>query len=330
MYLIRRFDEVCEELDSLGELQCPYSAARGAEAISVGVCSALGPQDIVFPGLHGIGELLAMGTEARAIMAELFGKASGLNRGKAGRLHLIDRTHNVMGISGVIAASVPLAAGHALAAKYQHGEGTTICFVGDRATNQGVFHETLNVVGLWQLPLMIVAINNAPPDALMPLSGHTAADSLAALARVHGIESMAIDAIDVLPVRSVTSGILSRIRRESIPFLLECRCYPLDELSRGELELLRKEWQSSGTDHGFAAFRARLLAERGRRPPDSWQRADPLVALETRLLAEAADARALASIRADVNAVVAEATQHARESAPPPVELAAAAVFAGD
>src|SRR5262249_23505012 len=148
------------------------------------------------------GDLLARGSEPRRVMAELFGKESGLNAGKGGRLHAADPHRNIMPVNGIVAASLPLAAGSAVASKLRRGPGATPCVFGDHAANAGVFHETLNVVGLWKLPILLVAINNSPPDSIAPVSEHTAARSLAALGAVHGIAAKEVEGADARAVYS--------------------------------------------------------------------------------------------------------------------------------
>lgn len=328
MLLLRAFDRAAVEAAARKEIHGGYSDSRGSEAVSVGICSALSAQDVVYPGLHGIGDLLAMGTDPRLAMAELFGKATGLNGGRGGRLHLIDVERNVMGVSGVLAAAVPMAAGNALAARRRKNGVVTVCFVGDRATNQGIFHETLNLVGLWRLPLLLVGVNNAPDDSTTPVAAHTAAGSLVALAQVHGFKTAAIDATDVFTVYDIAREVLARIRAETVPFFLECQCYPLDQLSRPETLELQDEWRRAGKAVPFSSFKRTALAERGRHPPIAWREGDPVQKLEATVHAERlADDETLAGIRRDVEAVVDDAVEFARRSPQPVLQSALQGVF---
>jgi pyruvate dehydrogenase E1 component alpha subunit len=296
-------------------MHLPYVGSAGEEAVAAGVCAALGAHDVVYPGLRGVGPLLAMGAPPGPIMAELFGKATGLNGGKGGRLHLVDVPHRVMGVSGILAAGVPMAAGHALAAKLRGHALAVVCFVGDRATNQGVFHETLNVAALWQLPLLVVGVNNAPDDAPIPLTSHTAAGSMEALARAHGMATASADATDVLAVRDAARSALAGLRSGAGPDFLECRCYRLRELGATA--------RAAGESEPIAADPA--MAD----VPGAGHERDPLLRLERMLASAGADtAAALESARRAVDQLVAEAVRFARESPEPPAESAFQPVFA--
>lgn len=315
MYLVRRFEAEAEAAHRRGEMHLPYAGSAGEEAVAAGVCAALAADDVVYPGLRGVGPLLAMGTPPGPIMAELFGRATGLNGGKGGRLHLVDVGHRVMGVSGILAATVPMAAGHALGAKLRGRALAVVCFVGDRATNQGVFHETLNVAALWRLPLLVVGVNNAPDEASAPLTSHTAAGSLEALARAHGMATGSVDATDVLAVHDAAQSVVARLRSGGGPVLLECRCYRLREpgataRAAGESEPAAA---GPGTPH----------------TPGAGDERDPLLRLERTLAAAGADGAAgLEGVRRAVDQLVAEAVRFARESPEPPPESAFRPVFA--
>ena len=328
MRLIATFQEEAEAAAARGEFQGGYSNSRGEEAVSAGVCLAMEACDVLYPGLHGIGDMLARGSEPRLVMAELFGRATGLTGGKSGRLHMADVQRNTMAINGIVAASIPLAAGSALAAKLRRDEVVTVCLFGDHAANEGVFHETLNFVGLWKLPILLVAINNAPPESIAPLCEHTAAGSLAELARVHGIVTAAIDGTDGLSVYRQASKALQSIRRSPAPFFLECLTYPLDEITREETLAVLEEMRMTGQQPSRGELRRRISEILARKPVEWWTQRDPLKKLEAAILDSAVTQETeLAAIRSEVQGVVQDALAFARQSPDPPLESALSGVY---
>ncbi|MBI4523526.1 MAG: thiamine pyrophosphate-dependent dehydrogenase E1 component subunit alpha [Deltaproteobacteria bacterium] len=328
MSLIATFQEEAEAAAGRGEFRGGYSNSRGEEAVSAGVCLAMEAPDVLYPGLHGIGDVLARGSEPRLVMAELFGRATGLTRGKSGRLHMSDVQRNTMPINGIVAASLPLAAGSALAAKLRRDGVVTVCFFGDRAANEGVFHETLNFVGLWKLPILLVAINNAPPESMEPLCEHNASGSLAELARVHGIETAIIDGTDALSVYRQASEVLQSIRRSPAPFFLECLTYPLDEITREETVAVLEGLRASGQRPSRGELRRRISEILAQKPAEWWTERDPLKKLEAEILkSAAAQETELATTRSEVRAVVQDAIAFARQSPDPPLEAAVSGVY---
>lgn len=328
MYLLRRFGEVGAAAFARKEIHGTFSTAKGQEGISVGVTHAMEERDVFYPGLHGIGDVLARGADPRLVMAELFGKATGLSGGKGGALHIADASHGIMGIFGVLCASVPMAAGHALAARQLNTGAVTVCFVGDRATNEGVFHETLNIISLWRLPVLYVGINNGPEDSDSPVSEHTAAGSMIALARAHGVESADLDGTDALNVYRRAREALDYVRSGRGPYFIEAHCYPLDGLTREEAERLVAEMRATGTYTGFLALRKSMLGQGGRVPPEHWSAGDPLPRLERQMLSERlADRESMAAIRAQVDRLVDEALELSRNSPEPSTESAVDGVY---
>jgi TPP-dependent pyruvate/acetoin dehydrogenase alpha subunit len=328
MHLIAAFQQEAESAAGRGEFQGGYGNTRGEEAVSAGVCLAMEARDVLYPGLHGIGDVLARGSEPRLLMAELFGKTTGLTGGKSGRLHVADVQRNTMAINGIVAASIPLAAGSALAAKLRRDRVATVCLFGDHAANEGVFHETLNFVGLWKLPILLVAINNAPPESIAPLSEHTAARSLADLARVHGIEAATIDGANALNVYRQTCEALQKIRTSQAAFFLECLTYPLDEITREETVAVLEEMRIAGQPPSLSGLRQRISEILARKPADWWTQRDPLKKLEAAILDSAVTQEMeLAAIRSEVQAVVQDALAFARQSSDPPLESALSGVY---
>jgi acetoin:2,6-dichlorophenolindophenol oxidoreductase subunit alpha len=328
MHLIAGFQLAAEAAAERGDIQGGYSNSRGEEAVSAGVCLAMEPRDILYPGLHGIGDVLARGSEPRLVMAELFGKATGLSGGKAGRLHVADVQRNIMPINGIVAASIPLAAGTALAAKLRRDGVATVCIFGDHAANEGIFHETLNFVGLWKLPILLVAINNAPADSIAPLSEHTAARSLADLASAHGIAAATIDGADALNVHHHACEALQKIRGSQMPVFLECSTYPLDEITREETLAVFEDMRREGQAPSRGELRRRMAQILARKPAEWWIERDPLKKLEATILkTDANRERELSTIRAQVEQLVQEALAFARQSSNPSPESGLTPVY---
>lgn len=330
MCLLRHFDEAAAAAYGRQQIHGIYRGAMGQEAISVGICHALRRGDYVYPGLRGIGDTLAKGADPRLLMAELFGKSTGLGGGRGGSLHFADVAHGVMGVFAVMTANVPLATGTALAAQITESGAVTVCFFGDRATNEGVFHESMNIAALLKLPALFVGINNAPEDAGVSLREHTAAESMAALARVHGIPSEIIDGTDVLHVYDRAVAIVKDLRSGQGPYFLECQCFPLDEPSRAQTEEWKAEMRRTGEYVGMVFFKKSKVGKLELKVPESWLQADPLRKLEALLLTQGlAGEGDLATIRADVRGLVAEAVAFAEQSPEPSAETARSGVFAG-
>jgi acetoin:2,6-dichlorophenolindophenol oxidoreductase subunit alpha len=330
MQLIAVFQQEAEAAAGRGDIQGGYSNSRGEEGVSAGVCLAMEPHDILYPGLHGIGDVLARGSEPRLVMAELFGKATGLAGGKAGRLHVADVQRNTMPINGIVAASIPLAAGSALAAKLRRDGVVTVCIFGDHAANEGAFHETLNFIGLWKLPILMVAINNAPPESIAPLSEHTAARSLADLASAHRISAATIDGTDAFNVHHHAHEALQTIRRSQVPFFLECATHPLDEITREETLAVFEDIRKEGQSPSRGELRRRMSQILAQKPAEWWIERDPLKKLEATILeAGVIQQTELGTMRSEVERVVQEALAFARQSPEPFPESALSPVYSG-
>src|SRR5260221_10119583 len=160
LYRIRRLEEEVARVYASDKIKSPVHLSIGQEAVSVGVCHALKPQDIVFGTYRGHALYLAKGGDLKAMVAELFGKADGCTKGKGGSMHLIDPEAGVMGMSAVVGTTIANAAGYAYALKVRRANAVVVSFFGDGATEEGVFSETLNFAVLKQLPMLFVCENN--------------------------------------------------------------------------------------------------------------------------------------------------------------------------
>src|SRR5947209_2166114 len=156
LYRIRRLEEEIARAYPTDKIKSPVHLSIGQEAVAVGVCAALRPDDVVFGTYRGHATYLAKGGDLRAMVAELYGKVTGCARGKGGSMHLVDVAHGVMGTSAVVATTIPHAVGYAWALKQRRSDAVTVAFLGDGATEEGVFAEALNLASLKQAPVLFV------------------------------------------------------------------------------------------------------------------------------------------------------------------------------
>ena len=197
----------------------------GQEAISVGVCAALQPEDVVFGTYRCHALYLAKGGDLKKMIAELYGKATGCAKGKAGSMHLIDTSAGVMGASAVVATTIPLAVGHAFAQKLQRKPTVTVCFLGDGAVEEGVFHESLNFAALKKVPILFVCENNSYAIHSRQRDRQARGD-ICALAQAHGIATERFEAMDVQHIHARTLRTIEELRSgRSGPRFFECCCY---------------------------------------------------------------------------------------------------------
>src|SRR5215510_12486026 len=199
MLRIRRTEECVAELVERGEIRCPCHLCIGQEAVAAGVCSVLQADDYVFGNHRSHGHYLAKGGSLKELMAELFGKTTGCAKGRGGSMHLVAPEVGILGTVPLVAATIPLAAGAALAAKLRQESRVSVAFFGDGATEEGHFHESLNMAAVYQLPAIFVCENNFYASH-MSLAERRASDNIDQAAAAHGIRGARIDGNDVLAV----------------------------------------------------------------------------------------------------------------------------------
>jgi pyruvate dehydrogenase E1 component subunit alpha len=224
MLLIRRFEEKCAESYALGKIGGFCHLYIGQEAVGVGAISAIRPDDYVLTSYREHGQAIAKGMSPDAVMAELYGKASGCSHGKGGSMHLFSSELNFLGGHAIVGGQIPLATGVAFAGKYKGTDQVTLCFYGEAAVNQGAFHESLNLAQLWKLPCIYICENNKygmGTSLERAMSAHNIADKACA----YEIASELVDGMDVLAMRHATERAVERARKESLPTLIEARTY---------------------------------------------------------------------------------------------------------
>jgi pyruvate dehydrogenase E1 component alpha subunit len=195
--------------------------SSGEEAVAVGLCSALGPDDQLLTGGRSIGPALARGVDPAPLMAELLGRSTGVNAGKGGRGHLADPGAGFFGAHAVVAGNIGIAAGVALSRRLFAEPGVVAVLFGDGACGAGVLHETLNIAALWKLPLLFVCDNNQM-SVSTPRMAAIAARELSGLGQAHGVPSRTVDGMDVELVARAAEEALETVRGGRGPYFLEC------------------------------------------------------------------------------------------------------------
>lgn len=294
MLRIRRVEERIKAMYHLREMRSPPHLCMGHEAVAVGVCAALSPRDVVFPYYRSHGWYLAKGGNLDAMMAELFGRESGCSRGWGGSMHLIDLAAGVMGTSAIVAGTISHAAGVALTFKIRGQDSVAVSVFGDGATEEGVFHETMNFAALRRLPVIFVCENNLYATNTH-IRDRQAQTEIYRHAERFGIPGIEADGNDVLAVHAETARAVERAHRGEGPTLIEFHTYRV------------LEHCGVNEDHEVGY---RSLEE-----VDAWRDRSPLKGAR-RLVDDSQEAQMVREIEAEIDAACA----HAR-SAPWPTAL---------
>jgi len=293
MLRIRYFEERAADLVEAGEIRCPCHLYIGQEAVAVGVCAALQPEDYVWGGHRSHGHYLAKGGDCRSLMAELFGKVTGCAKGRGGSMHIMRKEIGVLGTVPLVAATIPLAVGAALASKLRGDGRVSVSFFGDGATEEGHFHESLNLAALHQLPVIFVCENNFFASH-MHLLERRRCDNIHKSAELYGMPGHVLDGNDVAEVYHVAAEAVGRARSGGGPSLLECRTY---------------RWRG----HVGPAWDIDVGV--GRRDElKAWMNRDPIARAREQLLRMGMAEREFGEIEAQVRAEVDDATAFARQS----------------
>ncbi|REJ79530.1 MAG: pyruvate dehydrogenase (acetyl-transferring) E1 component subunit alpha [Acidobacteria bacterium] len=224
MVLGREFEQKCAEVYRIGKIGGFCHLYIGQEAIAIGVQTQLEDRDFVIGSYRDHVQAMVQGISAEAVMAELYGKAGGNVGGKGGSMHMFSEEHNFFGGHGIVGGQIGVATGLAFAQKYKETGGVTVCYFGEAAVNQGIFHESLNMAALWGLPCIYICENNkygmgTSQERAMSIS------SISSKAEGYGMHGEFVDGMDVMNVREVVGRAIKRGREESAPTLLEVRAY---------------------------------------------------------------------------------------------------------
>jgi acetoin:2,6-dichlorophenolindophenol oxidoreductase subunit alpha len=303
MLLIREFETAIHRLFLRGEVHGTTHLYAGQEAVAVGVCMALESDDYVAGTYRGHGHALAKGTAPEPLIAEMLGRCTGICGGRAGSMNVIDLEHGLVGCYGIVGGSIAAGLGAGLAAKRQGR--VSVCFFGDGATNQGYFHECLNMASVFQLPVVFVCENNLYAE-FTPIADATAGADIAGRASAYGLPSEVVDGNDLRAVHEAATQAVRRARAGDGPTLLECNTY--------------RHYGHSKSDP--APYRAKDELQ-------SWLDRDPLKLARTRLLDDGLTEELIAAGEAATKALIEHAIEGALAAPYPDPEADAATEFSG-
>lgn len=224
MVKIRLFESRVAELFAAGKIPGFVHLYVGEEGVATGVCAHLRDDDYITSTHRGHGHLISKGGDLKLMMAELFGKRTGYCKGKGGSMHIADVDLGILGANGIVGGGPPIATGAALAAKYKGTDQVVACFFGDGASNQGTFHEGLNLAAIWKLPVIFVAENNMYGISFSQTRSMTVPD-IADRAAAYDIPGLVVDGNDVLAVYEAAGEAVKRARAGEGPTLVECKTY---------------------------------------------------------------------------------------------------------
>ncbi|MFH0732097.1 MAG: thiamine pyrophosphate-dependent dehydrogenase E1 component subunit alpha [Candidatus Omnitrophota bacterium] len=221
LYRIRRTEEEIARIYPMDKIKSPVHLSIGQEAVSVGVCETLRPDDVVFGTYRGHALYLAKGGDLKKMLAELYGKFTGCAKGKGGSMHLIDTDAGVAGTSAIVATTIPVAVGYAYGLKYKNSDSVTVIFFGDGAVDEGAFHESMNFAALKKLPVLFVCENNLYAIHSHHLSRHQS-DNIPERVRIYGMPAERIESGDIFKIYEAAKKYVKKIRSGDGPAFLEC------------------------------------------------------------------------------------------------------------
>jgi pyruvate dehydrogenase E1 component alpha subunit len=307
MRLIRRIEERLSTASVEGDLPGPVHVSIGQEATAVGVCAALRGDDWIASTHRGHGHFLARGGDPRSLVAEIYGRATGVCGGKGGSMHVADLSKGILGAQGIVGAGIGMATGAALTERLRGAGAVAVAFFGDGGANQGVLLEALNLAAIWSLPLILVCENNGWSE-FTPAEAMTAG-KIADRSGPFGVPGVTVDGNDVVAVQAAVATAVARARMGGGPTLLEMMTYR----TRGHVE----------TEASFLAAPYRSEADVAR-----WRERDPIDLLVARFRSAGVDDGAIEQIDKEIEAQVADAFAFALASPFPDIADAFVGAFA--
>jgi len=309
MLTIRAFEEEASELFWKGEILGLLHVSIGEEAVPVGACTNLLPEDHITSTHRGHGDIIGKGADPKYMFAELYGKKTGYCKGRGGSMHIADYSLGIIGANGIVGAGIPISTGSALAQKMLGTRNVTVCFFGDGASNQGTFHESLNLAAIWKLPVIFVCKNNQY-GMWTSASYAVSVRDVSERAKGYGIPGVTVDGNDVTAVYEAVHEAVERARNGDGPSLIECKTYRWHGHMEGE------------EAYGWV-YRSPEEAE-------EWKKRCPILRLEKELLSRGILTEAqVKEIREEAKNEIEEAVKFAEESPLPEPEDAVADLFAG-
>lgn len=307
MNKIRFFELSAAELFKQGLLSGNIHTYAGQEAVAVGACQALKPTDYIASTHRGHGHCLAKGGNPGSMMAEIFGKATGYCKGKGGSMHIAAVNLGILGANGIVGAGISLAAGSALASKTMGTDEVSLAFFGDAASNQGSFHEAVNMAAVWKLPCIFLCENNKY-GVSVSINRVCSVENISDRAKAYNIPGVIVDGNSVFAVYEAVKAAADQARKGGGPTLIECETYR----HRGHYEGDPQAYKSS-------------------EEMEKWKLRDPILLLKTEILQHnIATPAELDAVAAEVKAEIEAAVEFAKQSPYPSIDQATTDVYATD
>jgi len=299
MLTIRLFEDRIVDLYARGEVPGLAHLYIGEEAVAAGICAALRENDYITSTHRGHGHVIAKGAELKAMMAELFGKETGYCKGKGGSMHIADMQIGILGANGIAGGGLPIAVGAGWSARWRGTDQVTACFFGDDSSNNGTFHESMNLASLHKLPVIFVCENNLYGISTCQIM-HQPISDIAIRATSYNMPGVVVDGNDVLDVYQAAGKAVKRARAGEGPTLIECKTY-------------RWRGHHEGDPNQGARYRTKDEIE-------EWKEKCPVERFARKLVADkTATKKKLAEIQEKITAEIDSAVQFARDSRFPAV-----------
>jgi len=300
MYRMRRFEEEVFEFYKKGLMPGLAHLYLGEEAVATGACAALDEKDYICSTHRGHGHLIGRDADLNKMMAEILGKATGYSKGKGGSMHIMALDKGILGANGIVGAGIPIATGAAYASKLRGSKEVTLSFFGDGASNQGTFHESINMAAAWDLPIVYIVENNLYGISA-DIKRVTKEHCIAKRAVGYGIDGITIDGNDVFVVYETVKKAVEKAREGKGPTIVECQTY---------------RWQGHHVgDPGIY---------RPKEEVEEWKKRDPIIVLENKNILTKNE---IDEIKESVEKEIQAAVKFAEESEYPSIEEAYTDVF---
>lgn len=307
MFKMRRFEEETFEFYKKGMMAGLAHLYMGEEAVATGVCAALNEDDYIGSTHRGHGHLVARGADIDRMLAEILGKKTGYSNGKGGSMHIMAMDKGILGANGIVGGEIPIATGAAYSALYRGTDQVAVSFMGDSATNEGTFHESLNMAAAWNLPCVYVIENNLYGISV-DIRDVTNTPDLAVRAKAYDIPGVVVDGMDVIEVYEAAVEAVERARKGEGPTLIECKTY---------------RWQGHHVGDP-AVYRQR----KSKTEKEDWMARCPVAMLRAEMIsAGKASEEEMAALEEKIEAEVQVAVKFAADSPYPEAEEAYTDVF---
>ena len=313
MRRIRDFESTAAKLFAEGKIPGFVHLYLGEEAIAPAVCECLTDSDFITSTHRGHGHIIAKGGDLNLMMAELFGRETGYCKGKGGSMHIADRDKGILGANGIVGAGHCIACGAGLSAKVRGTDQVCVCFFGDGSTNQGTFHESLNMASIWKLPVVFVCENNHYGIS-MSQDRHQAIKDVADRGAAYNIPGVAVDGNDPLAVYEAAHEAVARARAGKGPTLIECKTYRQHGHFEGDPAIYKpKEEQEAWMEKDPMPRYAKFLVENGVMTQAEVDAVDAQVAKEIDDAIAFADAQPIPAVETAVVDVYSDIVEEVRD-----------------